>query len=314
MTLLIIVTGSPTDPIANAFSTLTPQRPVEVWPDSPSAPEDIRYILAWNAPIGIFKQFPNLEVLFSFGAGIDHLMRDPDLPPCPIVRYVAADMTERMTEYVVLHVLMHHRRVLDYQDLQRQKIWEELPQPAASEVRVGILGLGVLGQHAAKKLAMLGFQTAGWSRSEKQLDGTKCFVGEAELNAFLARTDILVCLLPHTKDTEGFINRTLLGKLARDGAGPGPVLINAGRGPIQVEVDILAALDAGELHAATLDVFETEPLTATSPFWSHPRVLVTPHNAAVTDPLTVARYVLGQIARHERGEPLENVVDLGRGY
>ena len=314
MTLLLIITGSPSDLIADAFSKLEPQRPVEVWPDNPSAPEDVRYILAWNAPAGVFQKFPNLEILFSYGAGIDHLLRDPNLPNCPVVRYVEPDLTERMTEYVVLHVLLHHRRLLDYQDLQRQKIWRELPQPAASELRVGVMGMGVLGRDAAQKLAMLGFQVAGWSRSQKQLDGIECFAGESGLDRFLARTDILVCLLPHTKDTEGFIDRVLLRKLARNGAGPGPVFINAGRGPIQNEADILGALDEGVLHAASLDVFETEPLPEDNPLWTHPRVFVSPHNAAVSEPRAVARYVLEQIARYERGEPVENVVDLARGY
>ncbi|MGI9387640.1 MAG: 2-hydroxyacid dehydrogenase [Methyloligellaceae bacterium] len=315
MTLLLIFTGPSTDPFAKAFTKRTPERAIEIWPEHTSKPEDIRYALAWNAPTGIFKQFPNLEILFSLGAGVDHLMRDPDLPACPIVRYVAEDMTQRMTEYVVLHVLLHHRRLLDYQDFQRKKLWKGLrPQPAASDVRVGILGLGELGSDAAQKLTLLGFQTAGWSRSEKKLDGIECFFGASELHVFLARTDILVCLLPHTKDTEGFINRALLRKLARDGVSSGPVLINAGRGPIQVEADILAALEAGELHAATLDVFESEPLAEMSPLWTHPRVVVTPHNAADTDPQHVARYVLDQIARHEGGAAVENVIDRQRGY
>ncbi len=314
MTLLLIISGFASDSVAQSFSSLEPERPVEVWPDQSCKPESIRYILAWNAPIGLIKQFSNLEVLFSFGAKIDHLMRDPDLPPCPIVRYVEADLTERMSEYVVLHVLMHHRRVLDYRDLQRQKDWREFPQPAANEVRVGIMGLGVLGQDAAAKLAGLGFQVAGWSRSEKHLNGVQSFAGAAELDPFLARTDILVCLLPHTSETEGFVNRSVIRKLARDGAGPRPVFINAGRGPVQDEAGILAALEAGELHAASLDVFETEPLPKTSQLWCHPRVIVTPHNAAVTSPGAVARYVLRQISRYEHGEPLENVVDVERGY
>jgi glyoxylate/hydroxypyruvate reductase A len=176
------------------------------------------------------------------------------------------------------------------------------------------MGLGVLGSDAARKLKMMGFNVAGWSRSPRTLDGIQCFAGEAELEGFLARTDILVCLLPLTPGTRGLIDRKLIRSLAKDGPLGGPVIINAGRGEHQVERDIVAALDAGELFAATLDVFETEPLPPESRLWRHPRVTVTPHIAAESDPETTCRNILAQIARFERGLPLENLVDRKRGY
>jgi glyoxylate/hydroxypyruvate reductase A len=176
------------------------------------------------------------------------------------------------------------------------------------------MGLGVLGADAAQALRRLGFDVAGWSRNRKAIPGIAGFAGDAELPAFLARTDILVCLLPLTPATRGILNRRTFSLLARDGRLGGPVVINAGRGGLQVEADLLAALDDGTLSAATLDVFETEPLPAASPLWSHPKVTISPHNAADTDPDAISVYVREQIARHERGEPLRNLVDRRLGY
>jgi glyoxylate/hydroxypyruvate reductase A len=253
-------------------------------------------------------------VIFSLGAGVDHLMRYPDLPEVPIVRVAQEDLTDRMSEYVVLQSLMHLRDQRRYDTQQRDRVWSsDAFAPKASDVRVGMLGFGVLGQDAARKLRAMGFDVAGWSRTRKEVEGFRVYAGD-ELDAFLARTDILVCLLPLTPDTHGILNAELFAKLARDGRLGGPVLINAGRGGLQVETDILASLDDGTLRAATLDVFETEPLPADSPLWSHPRVTVTPHNAAVSEPEATARYIVDQIRRFERGEPLQNVVDPARGY
>jgi glyoxylate/hydroxypyruvate reductase A len=176
-----------------------------------------------------------------------------------------------------------------------------------------MFGFGVLGQDAALKLKAMGFEVAGYSRSAKKVDGFRVYAG-GELDDFLARTDILVSLVPLTPDTRGILGRTLFRKLARDGPLGGPVLINAGRGGLQVEADILACLDDGTLKAAVLDVFETEPLTAESPLWTHPAVTISPHNAAVSEPEATATYIVEQIRRYERGEPLRNVVDRMRGY
>ena len=254
-------------------------------------------------------------MLFSLGAGVDHMFRDPGLPDVPIVRVNDADLRDRMSEYVLLHVLLCHRQQRMYDYLQHEKRWEDDAfQPAAKDVRVGIMGLGVLGSDAARKLAMVGFDVAGWSRTPKELEGIDCFAGDGELDAFLVRTDILVALLPFTPQTKGILNAALFAKLARDGRTGGPYLINAGRGRLQVETNILAALDDGTLRGATLDVFETEPLPVESPLWHHPAVTVTPHNSAVSEPDAVARYIAGQIQAFERGEPLQNVVDRVRRY
>lgn len=314
MSILIAVTDWEPGTWAKPLAERLPGRDIRCFPDIGKA-EEIHYVLVWKPEPGLLKSLPHLKIIFSLGAGVDHILRrDADLPDVPIVRIVDPDLTMRMGEYVVLHVLLHHRRHLDYQDLQRQRRWKELRQPAASAVRVGIMGLGELGRDAAGKLLRLGFDVAGWSRTQKTLEGIACFAGQAGLDAFLARTDILVCLLPLTPETRGILNQRLFAKLRRDGPLGGPVLINAGRGELQVGADIMAALDAGDLQAASLDVFETEPLPESSPFWRHPRVVVTPHVAAVSDPLALTRNVADQIEAFEAGRLLSNVVDIERGY
>jgi glyoxylate/hydroxypyruvate reductase A len=296
------------------FRRSCPGRTVALVPDDPVDPAAVRYAAVWKPPPGALAGFPNLEVVFNLGAGVDAVMADPTLPDVPLVRVADDDLTRRMTEYVVLHVLMHHRRQRYYEDAQRQAFWGPKLQWAADAVRVGIMGMGVLGRDAAEVLTRIGFQVAGWSRRPKVISGINCFSGETGLTHFLARTDILVCLLPLTTETRGILDARTFALLARDGVLGGPVIINAGRGGLQVERDILAALDDGTLLAATLDVFEKEPLPMDSPLWSHPRVTVTPHNAADTDPDVISAYVASQIARHEGGLPLDNVVDRNSGY
>jgi len=176
------------------------------------------------------------------------------------------------------------------------------------------MGLGVIGSNIVGALGRLGFKVVGWSRTAKNLPGVETFHAEASLDAFLARTEILVCLLPRTRDTEGILSLGLFRKLKRDGAAGGAFLINAGRGPLQIDADIVAALDEGVLEGATLDVFPQEPLPSDSPLWTHPKVTVTPHNAGDISPRVFASQIIAQIERFERGEPLDNVVDPTRGY
>src|SRR5262249_39084281 len=196
---------------------------------------------------------------------------------------------------------------------QRERRWHEHEQPPAHAVHVGIMGLGVLGRDAAEVLARLGFRVAGWSRTPRTLPGIETFHGAGGLDAFLARTEILVCLLPHTSATEGILNLALLRKLKRSGALGGAYLINAGRGMLQVDADILAAFDEGALAGATLDVFPTEPLPATSPLWTHPKATITPHNSAASVPEETVAYIVRQIERFEASRPLENVIERARG-
>jgi glyoxylate/hydroxypyruvate reductase A len=314
MTLLVAITQWDPQPWIERFRRLMPEREV-VGLDDLFDRRDVRYVASWKHPPGSLAGLPSLDVIFSLGAGVDHLMGDPRLPDATVVRVVDDDLTTRMSEYVVLHCLMHLRQQHRYDRQQREKIWfDDRFQPAAREVRVGVMGLGVLGQDAARKLQLMGFDVAGWSRSARQVEGLETFSGEEGLDAFLARTDILVCLLPLTPDTRGILNRRLFGKLARDGRLGGPIVINAGRGGLQTQADIAPSLDEGLLKAATLDVFEEEPLPADSPLWTHPAVTLTPHNAAMSEPEAIGAQIAEQIRRYEAGEPLRNVVDRRAGY
>jgi glyoxylate/hydroxypyruvate reductase A len=312
--ILLVIRGMEPEPWAERFRTLAPDRDVRLWPDHVGHAADIAYACVWKPPSGLLAGFPQLRAVFSLGAGVDHITADPGLPGVPIVRIVDPDLTMRMTEYVVLHVLMHHRRQRGYDAQQRARVWHEHAQPPASEVAVGVMGLGVLGQDAATALARLGFQVAGWSRTAKSLPSVETFHGLDGLDAFLRRTEILVCLLPATPATAGILRLDLFRRLKRDGAAGGAFLINAGRGALQVEADILAALDEGSLAGATLDVFATEPLPAASPLWTHPKVAITPHNAAASDPRALVANILRQIDRHEAGAPLEHAIDRNAGY
>jgi glyoxylate/hydroxypyruvate reductase A len=313
MALLLAFDGWDPEAWRTKFIALDASRDVRLLSEI-GDPAAIRYACAWKPPAGLLASLPHLQAIFSLGAGVDHLMGDPSLPGVPIVRIVDSDLTMRMTEYVVLHVLLHHRRFKLYDAHQKRRVWRDEADPSAAQVRVGIMGLGVLGKAAAAALRPLGFQLNGWTRTPKTISGITTFAGETGLNPFLARTDILLCLLPLTPDTRGFLNLALFRELASDGALGGPALINAGRGGLQIEADILRALDEGILTGASLDVFEQEPLPAKNPLWSHPNVFVTPHNAAQSNPQALSKYVLGQIERFERGLPLENVIDRKLGY
>jgi glyoxylate/hydroxypyruvate reductase len=312
--ILLAVAGIDPKPWEQRFRSLAPARNIRVWPERVGDPAEVAYACVWQAPRGLLAGFPRLKVIFSLGAGVDHILADPSLTDVPIVRIVDADLTMRMSEYVALHVLMHHRRQRLYDAQQREHIWREHDQPAASAVNVGVMGLGVLGRDAALVLRRLGFAVAGWSRSPKNIPGIEIFYGDEQLEPFPRHSEILVCLLPLTAATQGLLRLDLLRKLKRDGAMGGACLINAGRGALQVEADILVALDEGTLAGATLDVFASEPLPPESPLWTHPRVTITPHNAAMSDPHALVANVLRQIERFEAGLPLEHVVDRDAGY
>ncbi len=292
---------------------LSARRAVVLEPDGPRDPT-IRFAVVWKQLPDALFSLPNLEAVFSTGAGVDHLFAGQKLPDVPIVRVVAANLTRHMVEYVCWRVLDHHREGRIYREQQQLKTWHWRPQPDATEVSVGIMGLGNLGRAAAAALLALGFRVNGWTRTENPMEGVACWHGAAGLPGFLAATDILVVLLPLTPATEGILDHALLRQLRRDGALGGPVLVNAGRGKLQKEADILRALDDGTLKEASLDVFEREPLPATSPLWSHPKVFVTPHAAAASWPQHLAPLMLDQMDAFDRGEPLTNVVDRDAGY
>lgn len=296
------------------FNDVCADRPVWAASEQGGNPADVHYAAVWKPAPGELASFPNLRVIFNLGAGVDALMADKTLPKVPLVRVSVGDLTGRMTEYVVLHVLMHHRQERYLRDSQREKRWQPKYQWSAGALTVGVMGLGTLGSDAAEVLVRLGFQVVGWSNSPKTIEGVECFHGKTQLDAFLRRVDILVCLLPLTPDTRGILNRDLFAKLNRSSPLGAPVVINAGRGGLQNEADILSCLDDGTLGAVSLDVYTIEPLPPDSPFWTHPKVLLTPHNAADTDTDEISKYIARQIERFEAGERLENLVDPARGY
>jgi glyoxylate/hydroxypyruvate reductase A len=283
--------------------------------DEPFDRASVRYALSWRHPPGALKDLPDLRVILSLGAGVDHLFADPALPDRPIARVVDPDLTNRMSEWVVMHALVHLRQLRRYERQQVERVWEDDDtQPKASDVQVGVLGLGVMGKDAVTKLKAIGFKVAGWSASPKSLPDVTCFSGSDGLKRMLEQTDMLLVLLPLTDATRGIICTSLLSQLKRDGPLGGPVLINGGRGGLQVETDILAALDSGVLKGASLDVFEREPLPKASRLWGHSAVYISPHNAAISSPKAIAALVARQIEAHERGDPLAHVVDRRHGY
>src|SRR6516165_4561168 len=291
------------------LALLTQELDIRVWPDV-GDPADIDYALVWRPEPGFLASLPNLKLILSLGAGVDHLLGDPHMPRhLPIVRLVDPHMTDAMSEYVVLQVLRLHRHDLDYRTQQQDRVWRELDQKNAADRRVGILGFGELGRDAAKKLTALGFDVAAWSRSEKMVAAVESYAGADGLPRLLGRSEILVCLLPLTAETEGILNACNLALLPQ-----GAALVNAARGAHLVEDDLFAALASGQISGAVLDVFHDEPLPADHPFWHHPRVVVTPHVAAFTNPATAAPIILDNIRRFEAGHPLLNQVDPARGY
>jgi len=291
------------------MQALLPEIDCRPWSD-PGNPDDIEIAMVWKPPAGGLKHFSNLKLIVSIGAGIDHVLADPELPPdVPILRTTGEDLKIRMREYVLLHVLRLHRRLPEIESAQLRKEWLQLVNPPAHKRKVGVMGLGQLGGDCASTLTAVGFDVAGWSRRRKAIDGVSSFAGDAELNTFLARSEILVCLLPLTSETEGILNAELFERLPK-----GAALINAARGNHLVEEDLLTALDQGQIGGATLDVFRTEPLPTSSPLWDHPNVLVTPHVASLIDPVTGGRMIAANIRKFLSGNSLPDLVDLEQGY
>lgn len=277
-------------------------------------PADIRYIFVWKPQPDAFDGLSGLEVILSRGAGVDALLQHPKLPDVPIVRFVDEDLSQRMSDYVVAHVTMHHRQYTRFHADQKSRRWSQYYPPAASETTVGIMGMGVLGQDAARRLQPLGFTLRSWSRTPKALEGVTCFAGQDGFEPFLNGTDILVNLLPLTPETTGILNSDTFGKLRRGSFEGGPVVINAARGGHQREADIVEALRNGTLGAASLDVFEVEPLPQNSPLWELENCYITPHIAAISDEKSGVRYFTRIVQDHLSGGPLINVVDRQRGY
>lgn len=277
--------------------------------EDPGDPAAIRYIATWKPPTDLATRHPALELLFSTGAGVDQF--DMALVPSKVglVRLIDGQLICNMVEYVAAAVLSLHRDFPAYARAQREGIWRERSVLAAPRRRISILGAGELGRAVIHGLAPFGFQLSAWSRAPRRIEGATHYAGTEGLDAMLSATDILICLLPLTTETTGILCRALYDKMPA-----GAALINVGRGGHLVEQDLLSALDDGQLSEAILDVVKPEPLPTGHPFWQHPRILMTPHIASVTDPARAAEAMIANIRRHLKGEPLEGLVRRDMGY
>jgi glyoxylate/hydroxypyruvate reductase A len=275
------------------------------------APPQIDYFVGFRPPHGFLKTLPRLKAIFSLGAGVDGFLRDPEFPRhLPVVRFVDETLQREMAQYVTLHVLMIHRQQRSFDEAQKQGVWRQrmLSRPSR-DLRIGILGMGDIGAVTAERLRLFDFQLFGWSRTRKEIPGVTSFAGAEELPVFLAQSDIMICMLPLTPETEGILNAKLFAGLPE-----GAWVMNVGRGGHCNEQDLVAALDSGHLAGAVLDVFQTEPLPSDNVLWHHPKVTVTPHIAGITDPRNASAFVVDCVTRAENGLPLKNIVDLSRGY
>ena len=309
MTFLANMDPSRAELLRTQFADLMPDVPVVIAGEAFDK-TDIRYMLTWKVPEDIKTAYPNLEIIFSMGAGADQFVMSEVPENVPVVRLIDDGLTAMMQEYVTMAVLGLHRDLPGYIDNQRNQMWERVSVPPLTrDRRVGVMGLGELGQGALRALAPFGFALSGWARSPHGIKGVETFHGADGLHPFLAQTDILICLLPLTDAT-----RTILDADLFDSLPDGAALVHVGRGQQLDHAALTAALDSGKLRAAVIDVTEPEPLPAGHPFWSDPRILLTPHIACITRLETSVPQICKNLQRHRQGEPLRGVVDPERGY
>ncbi|TVR70474.1 MAG: glyoxylate/hydroxypyruvate reductase A [Marinilabiliales bacterium] len=278
--------------------------------DNVTDKSSVEFVLAWTYPHGMFEQYPELKTISSMGAGVDHLMNDPLLPPeVSVVRLVDPLLSQDIYEFSLAVIMSRMRRLSLFRDMQSQKIWKRKRYMRIADVTIGIMGTGVIGNHIATQLHNAGFRVAGWSRTPGEPAPYRKYHGKSQMDRFLGETNILICLLPLTPETENILNRETLEKLPE-----GSWLINIGRGGHLVDNDLMELLDSGHLDGANLDVFREEPLPASHPFWDHPKIEITPHMASLPLPASVAPQIIDNYHRTLNNKPLLNKVDRNRGY
>ena len=293
----------------DALKAMDPILEVGVYPYDLNR-EQVDFALVWKHPHGVFEDYPNVKVIASMGAGVDHILQDPDLPQSvTLTRLIDEELTRDLAEFVRALVMNHLRKLSVYKYQEGTNVWQQHPYRNINEVNIGIMGLGVLGNHVAVQLRDLGFNLYGWSQSLKNIDGVRTYAGSSGLADFLAQSNILVCLLPLTDQTKDILNQQTFEQLPEKA-----FVINVARGEHLVDDDLIAMIDNGHLSGASLDVFRKEPLPADHPFWSHPKINITPHVASITNPVSAVKQILENYHRLQNGQPLVNVIDRARGY
>ena len=308
-TVLIKLGGESADDYIEEMHRLEPHLQIREWPDVGS-PGEVDIAMVWKMPHGELAKFPNLKLIISMAAGVDHVLSDPDRPKgVPIVRVTDPHMARSMGHWFLMNILRLHRETAHFDTLRAEKIWPPEIAFDTDAISVGILGLGYLGTHVAQMLKAVGLRVQGWSRTQKNLDGIQSFSGKVGLDQMLSNTNYLACLLPNTPATEGIMSRNCFNKMPR-----GSYVLNAGRGSQLVEADLLQALDNGQIKGAALDVFETEPLPRDHPFWTDTRILMTPHHAAEVFLPAAAQTFLKNIYSIRNNQPLTGLVNEELGY
>tara|TARA_R100001369_G_scaffold954_3_gene3128 strand:- start:87365 stop:88285 length:921 start_codon:yes stop_codon:yes gene_type:complete len=306
MSILLICTGRDPKVWVNAIKQQQPNVKLYVYPEAHD-PLEITYAVTWKHPKGVFNKYPNLEVIASIGAGVDHITSDPQIPKSTLVTRVIDDqLTKDMSNFVLALVLDKMRNISLHHGENK---WSPKSYQTLEEEKIGIMGLGVLGKATALSLANIGFKVSGWSKTKKHIDGVTSYNGQKGFKEFLKNSSILICLLPLTSETENILNKELFEQLPK-----GAYVINVARGEHLVEHDLLEMLDKGQLSGASLDVFRTEPLPEEHPFWKHQKIHITPHIASVTDPEKVVHQLMENYKRLKMNKPLKNVVELKKGY
>ena len=308
MSILIVSTARASAKWVSTLKEKNAALDIQVYPDV-ERPEDVEFAISWKHPEGVFQNYPNLKVIASMGAGVNHILKDDDLPEgVKVTRIVDDQLTKDMSHFVLLQCLAVSRNLFQHLQDQATKTWKVKSYLTPENTKVGIMGYGVLGQAAGQVLKANGFEVCGYANSSKTVDGITVY-GADELDSFLKHIQILVCLLPVTPDTKGMLTLELFRKLK-----PNAYLINVARGEHLIEKDLITAIDKGIVKGASLDVFQEEPLPEPHPFWNHPKIQITPHIASMTDPDSVANQLLENYRRMQNGESLMNEVDESKGY
>ncbi|MFZ1809451.1 MAG: glyoxylate/hydroxypyruvate reductase A [Cyclobacteriaceae bacterium] len=306
---LVIINPKGVEPWISALNAVDPNLDIRTFPNDTHR-EEISFALTWRHPYGIFKDYPNLKCISSMGAGVDHLLNDPDLPQqVSIVRLVDPYLAQDMAEFVLALIMNHLRDLNAFKIKQTESIWKPAEYLRIREVKVGIMGMGAIGKRVASQLQKSGFTVQGWARTNKEIPGIKVYSGKAEFSEFLSQSDILVSVLPLTSETKGILNKKILQQLPKNA-----FVINVGRGEQVIDEDLVQLIAEGHLSGASLDVFSDEPLPKNSMLWKHPRINVTPHIASLTNPISVAPQIVENYYRVKEGQSLLNIVSKEKGY